>query len=89
MFSSHPLYLEDVQLTAGLNLNWDKLKDSTLLISGASGLIGTFIVDVIMYKNVHEGLNCRIYALGRNVKKAQERFSSYVSHPKPKGGGFR
>lgn len=47
MFSSHPLYLEDVQLTAGLNLRWDLVKDSTLLISGASGLLGTFIVDAM------------------------------------------
>ncbi len=80
MFSSHHLYIEDVQLTAGLHLDWDKLKDSSILISGASGLIGTFIVDVIMYKNIHEGLNCRIYALGRNAWKAQERFSSYMNN---------
>lgn len=79
MFSSHHLYIEDVEFTAGLNLDWDKLKDSSILISGASGLIGTFIVDVIMHKNINEGLNCKIYALGRNAGKAQERFSSYMN----------
>ena len=79
MFSSHHLYLEDVQLTANLNLSWDRLKDSTILISGASGLIGTFIIDVLMHKNVHDGLNCKIYALGRNSAKAHERFASYIN----------
>ena len=79
MFSSHHLYLEDVQLTANLNLSWDKLKDSTILISGASGLIGTFIIDVLMHKNLHEGLNCKIYALGRNSAKAHARFASYMN----------
>lgn len=77
MFSNHPLYLEDVCFTAGLPLEWDKLQNSSLLISGATGLIGTYLVDVIMHKNLHDGLNCKIYALGRNFTKAQERFSDY------------
>lgn len=31
-----------------------------------------------MYKNLHDGLNCKVYALGRSMKKAHERFSSYL-----------
>ncbi|MBQ7215925.1 MAG: NAD-dependent epimerase/dehydratase family protein [Synergistaceae bacterium] len=77
MFSKHPLYIEDVSLVSGLSLEWEKLKNSSMLISGATGLIGTFLVDVIMHKNLHDGLNCKIYALGRSVTKAQERFSDY------------
>lgn len=79
MFSNHSLYIEDIESTAGLALDWGKLKDSSVLISGASGLIGTVIVDVIMHKNIYEGLNCKIYALGRNLNKARERFSGYLN----------
>ena len=33
------------------------------------------IIDVLMQKNKAENLNCKIYALGRNGQKIQERFS--------------
>lgn len=71
----HPLYREDVEYAAGLDLPWEKLKDSSVLISGASGLIGSFLVDVLLSKNMHSGLNCKVYALGRNVEKAKDRFA--------------
>ena len=58
---------------AGLPIEWDKLEGVSIMISGASGNIGSFLIDVLMKKN----LGCRIYALGRNEKKAKERFSSY------------
>lgn len=68
-------YLEDVAYVATLNLPWEKLRDKTMMVSGATGLIGSFLVDVIMYKNRHECLNCRIYALGRNEERANARFA--------------
>lgn len=79
MVSESPLYIEDVKFVAGLNLNWDKFQDSNILISGASGLIGSFLVDVLMYRNKIYGQNCRIFALGRNFSKAEERFHEYFS----------
>lgn len=67
------LYLEDLDHVANLALPWDKLKDKNILISGATGLIGSFLTDVLMTKNAH-GLNCGIYALCRNLDKAEKRF---------------
>ena len=51
---SNPLYLEDIEYTASCKLNWDRLKNSTVMISGAGGLIGSLVIDVIMYKNEKE-----------------------------------
>lgn len=70
------LYMEDLDYIAGLNLPWGKLKNSSILMSGASGLIASCLIDVIMKKNA-DGLNCKIYALGRNAIKAEKRFSKY------------
>ena len=72
------MYMEDVRFAAGLNLPWEKLKDKSVMLSGATGLIGSFLVDVLMEKNVAEGLNCTVYALGRNEQKAMKRFSPYA-----------
>lgn len=71
------LYLEDVSYVASLTLPWDKLKNKSILITGASGLIGRFLVDVLMMKNIKDQLNCRVCALGRSVEKAKNVFDSY------------
>lgn len=71
------LYKEDIAYVAGLDLPWEKLKDNSVLISGATGLIGSFLVDVLIYKNIADDLNCTIYALGRNKEKAKDRFEYY------------
>ena len=67
------LYKEDVRYVSDLNLPWNCLNNSSILVSGATGLIGSFLIDVIMEKNIH-GLNCHVYALGRKVKRAEQRF---------------
>ena len=68
------LYLEDIAATAQLDLPWEKLQNNSILISGSTGLLGSFLVDVLMTKN-EQGLNCKIYSLGRSEKKAKERFT--------------
>ena len=73
------LYNEDVKYAAGLDFPWEKLQNRTLMLSGATGLIGSFLVDVIMEKNTFDSLNCKVYALGRNEEKAKTRFNKYVN----------
>ena len=70
----HPLYLEDIRKVALQSLPWEKLKNRSLLISGSTGLIGSFLTDVVMYLNREIDLHCKIYALGRNEEKAKARF---------------
>ncbi len=70
------LYLEDLNYTSSLNLPWELMQNKSILISGATGLVGSFLVDVLMTKN--EGsLQCRVYALGRNKQKAEKRFEKW------------
>ena len=73
-------YLYDVRYVAGLKLPWDKLKNKSIMISGATGLIGSFLIDVLMEKNSSEDLGCIVYALGRNEQKARMRFSKYFDN---------
>ena len=72
------LYMCDVSSVKELNMAWDVLKDKSLLLSGATGMIGSFLVDVLLEKNISDGLNCTVYALGRNEEKARNRFCKYV-----------
>ena len=71
------LYMEDVLRLVDLNIPWSRLQDKSIVLSGSTGLIGSMFVDVIMEKNIRDGLNCTIYALGREIAKISERFSKY------------
>lgn len=71
-------YIEDVKRVACKVLPWEGLNSSSIMISGAAGMIGTFLIDVIMYKNTsNEEFFCNVYAIGRNEEKARERFEKY------------
>ena len=74
-------YMDDVLCVAGLQLPWHKLQSKSVMLSGATGLIGSFLIDVILEKNNNDALNCTIYALGRNEEKAKARFSKFADDP--------
>ena len=69
-------YMSDVKKVSGADIPWEKLENKSILISGATGLLGSFLVDVIAEKN-KTGLNCSLFALGRNRERAKERFGQY------------
>ena len=73
------LYLKDIKNTAETNLQWSNLQNSNIVITGANGLLGSYLIDVIMYKNINDNLNCRIYAIGRNLDYAKIIFSNYFN----------
>ena len=77
----NPLYMNDIRTVAGLCMPWEKLQNKIVMLSGATGLLGSFLVDVIMEKNSN-GLNCTVYALGRSKEKADARFSKYTEDPR-------
>ncbi|MCR5629816.1 NAD-dependent epimerase/dehydratase family protein [Eubacterium sp.] len=53
-----------------------KIHNGKILVTGASGLIGTCLVDVLVEANVSFGSNFEIYALGRNENKLIDRFGN-------------
>ena len=73
-------YKNDVIEYSNYNVDWDLLKNKKFLISGATGMIGKCLIDIIMYKNKTENLNCTILALGRNKEKAFDRLGEYFDN---------
>lgn len=69
-------YCQDLAKVAAVDLPWEKLQGKSILISGATGLVGKFLVDVLMTKNA-EGLGCTVYALSRNAQRANDRFARW------------
>lgn len=76
-FYNNSLYLQDVRAVGALELPWEQLRGRSILISGATGMIGSFLIDVLMEKK----LDLMIYALGRNEEKAKARFARWWEDP--------
>lgn len=53
---------------------FDRMKNSSILVTGASGLIGSYLVDMLLTYNRLENANIKIYALGRSEERLRERF---------------
>ena len=69
MYIKHELYAADIADIAAQNLPWKKLAGKNLLLTGASGLVGTVIVDVLMKKNRDDNLNVKVFAAGLRRQK--------------------
>ena len=71
------LYLEDIKRLAQADIDWKQLDGKTLLISGATGMIGSCFIDVLMWKSAHSDFDCVVYAMVRNEDRFINRFSAW------------
>lgn len=54
------LYNQDIAHVTEIKFPWYKLQNRSIMISGATGLIGSFLIDVLLEKNTQDGLNCTV-----------------------------
>ena len=79
---ANPLYQEDLQGILD-SVKTERLKGKSFLITGATGMIGSCLIDALM-KLDSLGANVTVFAVGRNPSKAASRFSYCLDKP-----GFR
>lgn len=65
-------------------INWEKFKNSTILITGATGFIGTQLVLSLAKASLDKKLNLKLILLVRNKKKAEDLFLSESYYTKIK-----
>ena len=72
---------KDMQDLISRKTKWGKLKNKTVLITGASGMLATYIVYTLMTLNLKDNFNIKIICLVRNEEKAKAKFSSFIYKP--------
>ena len=72
------IYLDDIKNTISHVNNIEVLKNKKIFITGANGLIGHFIIDVMMYLNNKEKYNITVIANSRSKEKLEKQFSDYL-----------
>lgn len=60
------LEYQDIKTIAELPYDWKKFDNKTLLISGGTGFIGSFIINVIKYRNANYNSNIKVVSLSRH-----------------------
>lgn len=68
------LYQKEIE---AFDFDLSKLNGKSFMMSGATGMIASYLIDAIMAKNI----DCRIIALGRSEEKARARFENYFDRP--------
>jgi len=73
-----PVILEDMeQIVSDANIKWNDLRDCTVLVTGATGMIGSSLVRALFAANTKYKLNLRILACGRNKEKGTTLAEAY------------
>ena len=67
-------YYDGIKAAASSSLPWGKLSNCNILITGASGLIGSSLVEILLEKPHHD---YQVYALGRNKLRMERLFKRY------------
>lgn len=70
------LYQEDIRKSLSSVLRIDELRNSRILITGATGLVCSAIVDLL----INADLDITVYTAGRSEKKVAERFDGKVKY---------
>ena len=70
--------IEDLQRMSEAELPWRELDGKTVLVTGATGMLASYVTWLLLHLHEHAGINVSVVALCRNRQKAEQYFGSYV-----------
>ena len=69
------------KITSSQIINWKRFENKTVLISGANGMLPSYMVETLLFLNEKFGYNVKVIALVRNIEKAKRVFAEYDGNP--------
>lgn len=67
-------YKKDIETAVKATVGFEKLFGSSVLIAGGSGLIGSFMADMLLYANAHMNANITVYAMDLSAERLAARY---------------
>ena len=75
----HRIKTEDLNTIVRADLPWSQFDGATVLVSGASGFIGSNIVETLLYRNeAHGTVKTKVVALARDQARTNSRYLGYA-----------
>ena len=75
----HRILKEDIENILKADLNWEDFKGTNILITGASGMIGSYMLNTLVTLNNARDYEMSIYALVRNPDKIPDEIRTQIS----------
>lgn len=75
----HPYIYEDIKTITESKIDWPRLKDKTVFITGGSGFIAFYIVCAILIRNDLYNNNTKVLALVRNFDNAKNKYGELLN----------
>ena len=77
-FLENEIILNDLKEIHKSNINWNKLQNKKIMITGAYGMLASYLVYELIYQNEKYQRNITIIAVVKNKDKLNERFGVYT-----------
>jgi nucleoside-diphosphate-sugar epimerase len=77
--------VEDFDSLLAKKIGLSAFKNKTVLVTGATGFIGSLLIKFLLYSSNKKSLNINIVAVARDKKKADKIFKGYI----PNGGKLK
>lgn len=78
LFSNSIVKEDMMQIVSQTYIPFEELKEKTILITGATGMLAYYMTSVCMYLNIYKNYNTKVIALVRNEKKAKDKFAEFL-----------
>lgn len=74
----NPIIENDLREIVAVNyIDWERFRNKTVLITGANGMLPSYMVETLLFLNRSCAYNIKVLALVRNLSKGKECFQEY------------
>lgn len=67
-------------LTSEYEIQWEQLRNKSVLITGASGFLAAYLIETLLYLNKMRQMNAKIIALSRSRQNFEQRFGNCLDN---------
>lgn len=79
MWTENQIFKEDLEYINNVNfVDWKKLENKTVLVTGGTGLIGYYFINALLFRNLTMQSNITVVALVRNLDKAKTMYKEQL-----------
>ena len=75
-YTGNKLYVADLEEAIDHTVHLEYFKNKKVLVLGATGLIGSFLVDCLLHANATRNMEIHVTAVSRSIARLQECFGS-------------
>lgn len=71
----------DLREITSTPIQWEEFQNKTILVTGANGMLATYLIYTFLYLVDKKGLDIKIVALSRSLDKTQELYAEFLDKP--------